>query len=249
MSRVVAVIGGGISGLGAARVLASGQKEGGEGGEGRNGAASRGGRKNLEIVVLEADDRFGGKILSGLFRGRPIDFGPDNFLTRNPRLAELCDILALSEDLIAPATSSASVLARGPPAPNAERSHPRTAARSRRTGPLSHRERPRSGPCRLRFSATRHSDHGLELGTRVRPRTGARGAGLARRDRSGPPEQSFGAGSAERSSIVLSTRCSAASMPVASTSSRFGSWPPKSPKLWWTKKCDPSTTPAGSAKP
>jgi len=71
------------------------------------------GESNLEIVVLESGDRFGGKILSGEFRGRSLDFGPDNFLTRNPSLTELCDQLAIGDDLVAPATSSASVVARG----------------------------------------------------------------------------------------------------------------------------------------
>jgi len=64
-------------------------------------------------VVLEADDRFGGKILSGEFRGRPVELGPDNFLTRDPSAAELCRELRLGEDLVPPATSSASVVARG----------------------------------------------------------------------------------------------------------------------------------------
>jgi len=63
--------------------------------------------------VLESDDRFGGKIASGEFRGCSIDFGPDNFLTRNPSAAELCGQLGIADDLLAPATSSASVVARG----------------------------------------------------------------------------------------------------------------------------------------
>ena len=69
--------------------------------------------EEVEVVVLEADERFGGKILSGEFQGRPIDFGPDNFLTRDPSAAELCRQLGLGDDLVPPATSSASVLARG----------------------------------------------------------------------------------------------------------------------------------------
>ena len=48
--------------------------------------------------MFESDDRFGGKILSGEFRGRPVDFGPDNFLTRNASAAELCDQLGLGDD-------------------------------------------------------------------------------------------------------------------------------------------------------
>jgi len=93
MSCVVAVVGGGISGLGAARVLA--------------------GAPGAEVIVLESEGRFGGKILSGEFRGCQIDLGPDNFLTRNPSAAELCRELGIGERLAAPATSSASVVARG----------------------------------------------------------------------------------------------------------------------------------------
>jgi oxygen-dependent protoporphyrinogen oxidase len=116
VGRVVAVVGGGISGLGAARVLAGAPPTGGRAGhaESRTGGARPGGATgDLEVVVLEAEDRFGGKILSGGFRGRPVDFGPDNFLTRNPSAAELCDLLGIGDDLLAPATSSASVVSRG----------------------------------------------------------------------------------------------------------------------------------------
>ena len=55
---------------------------------------------DVEVVVLESEDRFGGKILSGEFRGRRVDFGPDNFLTRNPSAAELCDELGIGDDLL-----------------------------------------------------------------------------------------------------------------------------------------------------
>ena len=110
MSRVVAVVGGGISGLAAARALAGARPASLEL---RDHSSHHKGESNLEIVVLESGDRFGGKILSGEFRGRSLDFGPDNFLTRNPSLTELCDQLAIGDDLVAPATSSASVVARG----------------------------------------------------------------------------------------------------------------------------------------
>ncbi len=112
MGRVVAVVGGGISGLGAARVLAGGPLT-------APGADLDGKRVRLrgddtaDVVLLESDDRFGGKVLSGEFRGRPIDFGPDNFLTRNRSIAELCSQLGIDDDLTSPATSSASVVARG----------------------------------------------------------------------------------------------------------------------------------------
>ncbi len=93
MSGVVAVVGGGISGLVAARALA--------------------GRPDVEVVVLEATGDFGGKIRSSELRGRVVDLGPDNFLTRDPSAADLCRQLGLGDDLVPPATSSASVFARG----------------------------------------------------------------------------------------------------------------------------------------
>ena len=110
MSRVVAVVGGGVSGLAAARVLAGAPPASLEL---RDGPAHQEGGPDFEVVLLESDDRFGGKILSREFRGRPVDFGPDNFLTRNPSANELCDQLGIGDDLVAPATSSASVVARG----------------------------------------------------------------------------------------------------------------------------------------
>ena len=110
MSRVVAVVGGGISGLAAARVLAGARLASPEL---RTGSGRQDGRPDIEIVLLESDDRLGGKILSGEFRGRSVDFGPDNFLTRNQSVTELCDQLGIGDDLVAPATSSASVVARG----------------------------------------------------------------------------------------------------------------------------------------
>jgi protoporphyrinogen/coproporphyrinogen III oxidase len=117
VARVVAVVGGGISGLAAARVLAGGQPVSGRRDadvEKRGGGPPDGqDLEDVEVVVLEASERFGGKILSGEFQGRPVDFGPDNFLTRDPSAADLCRRLGLGDDLVPPATNSASMLARG----------------------------------------------------------------------------------------------------------------------------------------
>ena len=117
VARVVAVVGGGISGLAAARVLAGGQPVSGrrDPDVGERGGGPPGGQdlEDVEVVVLEASERFGGKIVSGEFQGRQVDFGPDNFLTRDPSAADLCRRLGLGDDLVPPATSSASVLARG----------------------------------------------------------------------------------------------------------------------------------------
>src|ERR1035438_10086199 len=96
MSRVVAVVGGGVTGLSAARVRAGAPPASLEL---RDGPAHQEGGPDFEVVLLESDDRFGGKILSREFRGRPVDFGPDNFLTRNPSANELCDQLGIGDDL------------------------------------------------------------------------------------------------------------------------------------------------------
>ena len=108
--RVVAVVGGGISGLAAARVIAGAPAVSREL---QDGSDHEDARPDTGVVLLESDERFGGKILSGEFRGCSLDFGPDNFLTRNASAAELCNQLGIGDDLVAPATSSASVVARG----------------------------------------------------------------------------------------------------------------------------------------
>ena len=87
MRRAV-VVGGGISGLAAAQALA-------EGGD--------------DVTVLEADDRFGGKIRTSEFDGRPVDEGPDAFLARVPHAVELSKRLGLGDDLVSPGTGSASL--------------------------------------------------------------------------------------------------------------------------------------------
>jgi oxygen-dependent protoporphyrinogen oxidase len=101
------VVGAGISGLAAARVLAGGAPASSESLE---DPVAEG---DVEVLVLDAADRAGGKVHSGTFQGCAIDFGPDNFLTRDQSAAQLCRLLGLGDDLVPPATSSASVLARG----------------------------------------------------------------------------------------------------------------------------------------
>ncbi|MDA8291547.1 MAG: protoporphyrinogen oxidase [Actinomycetota bacterium] len=89
----VVVVGAGIAGLAAARALAPAN----------------------EVVVLEADGRVGGKLVTTEFRGRPLDVGPDNFITRNDAATRLCREVGLGDELLAPATSRAAVHARGRP--------------------------------------------------------------------------------------------------------------------------------------
>ena len=87
MTRAV-VIGGGISGLAAAHALVE---------------------RGDDVTVLEADDRFGGKIRTTTFDGQPVDEGPDAFLARVPHAVELSKRLGIGDDLVSPGTGSASL--------------------------------------------------------------------------------------------------------------------------------------------
>jgi protoporphyrinogen/coproporphyrinogen III oxidase len=90
-SRRIAVIGGGISGLAAAYELAS----------------------SFDVVLLESNRSTGGLVRTFEFRGHAVDGAADVFITRTPDAEELARELGLAEDLAEPATSSASVFARG----------------------------------------------------------------------------------------------------------------------------------------
>lgn len=103
---VVAVIGGGASGLAAARVLAGLPAVSGT-------TASTLADDPPAVVLLEASERLGGKVLSGALAGQTVELGPDQFLRRDPSAERLCRHLGLGDDLVAPAASSAAVWARG----------------------------------------------------------------------------------------------------------------------------------------
>ena len=91
----LAVVGAGITGLSAAYEL----------------AVRHPGR--AEIVVLEAGDRFGGKIRTTPFAGLPVDEAADAFLARVPDAVELCRELGLGGQLVTPATGQAYLYSRG----------------------------------------------------------------------------------------------------------------------------------------
>ena len=91
MSPRVLVVGGGISGLVAALRLA----------------------EHHEVVLAESDTRLGGKIATTQFRGRPLDLGPDAFITRDDSATALCRELGLGDELLAPGASGAGVFVRG----------------------------------------------------------------------------------------------------------------------------------------
>jgi oxygen-dependent protoporphyrinogen oxidase len=92
--RRVVVVGAGITGLTAAFTLATK-------------------RPDLEVVVLEASERVGGKILTTPFAGRPVDCGADAFLARVPEAIELCCELGLDTILTSPSQKSAYVWVNG----------------------------------------------------------------------------------------------------------------------------------------
>lgn len=89
----VVVVGGGIAGLAAAHELAD--------------------RADVEVVVLEADDRLGGKVATAPFAGVDLDLAPDAFLARRPEAVQLCRELGLEDRLVSPASGSAWVWTRG----------------------------------------------------------------------------------------------------------------------------------------
>ncbi|MEA3077970.1 MAG: protoporphyrinogen/coproporphyrinogen oxidase [Actinomycetota bacterium] len=82
------VVGGGISGLAGALALSD---------------------AGDDVIVLESSDRFGGKIRTTPFLGRPVDEGADAFLARVPHAVELSRRLGLGDDLVSPATGQASL--------------------------------------------------------------------------------------------------------------------------------------------
>ncbi len=87
-----AVVGGGIAGLSAAWELA-----------GAGGA---------EVTVYEPG-HLGGKLLTTMFLGRPVDEGADSLITRVPEGVALCQELGLGEEMGAPQASRAMLFARG----------------------------------------------------------------------------------------------------------------------------------------
>jgi protoporphyrinogen/coproporphyrinogen III oxidase len=84
--RRVAVVGGGVSGLTAAFRLTTTDP-------------------SLEVVVLEAADRIGGRLRSVDVGDLRLPAGPDSFLARKPWAVELCRELGIDGELQAPATS------------------------------------------------------------------------------------------------------------------------------------------------
>lgn len=66
-------------------------------------------RRGVDVIVLEAGDRPGGKLRTSPFAGVPLDEAADAFLARVPDGVELCAQLGLDGDLVSPTTGSAYV--------------------------------------------------------------------------------------------------------------------------------------------
>lgn len=88
----VAVVGAGITGLAAGYEAA---------------------QAGAEVVVYEAAERAGGRLLTTELAGQPVDEGADAFLARVPWATELCHELGLGAELVSPAQRAAFVYSRG----------------------------------------------------------------------------------------------------------------------------------------
>jgi oxygen-dependent protoporphyrinogen oxidase len=89
----VAVIGGGFAGLVAARDI--------------------GRRTRARVVVHEAGDAIGGKVLTTEVDGIRVEAGPDSFLPRDDLMLDLCKQLGIADELISPAIFGGLVWVKG----------------------------------------------------------------------------------------------------------------------------------------
>ena len=88
----IGVVGGGIAGLSAARKLVL---------------------AGAEVVLIEAADRLGGKVLTTRIGPACVELGPDWFNAHTPGALELVNALDLSDELVAPARSGTAVWVDG----------------------------------------------------------------------------------------------------------------------------------------
>lgn len=93
MSARFHVVGGGISGLAAAWELSA--------------------TEGVRVTVHEASDRWGGKVHTSLFAGRPVDEGADAFVLRVPWALDLARELGLEAEIVHPAERRAYIWSRG----------------------------------------------------------------------------------------------------------------------------------------
>jgi oxygen-dependent protoporphyrinogen oxidase len=92
MSKVAAVVGGGITGLVAGRELQ---------------------RAGMDVVLLEAAPEPGGVIATRAIEGVAVEGGPDSFLVRDPAALDVCRSVGLGNELVRPAVFAGTVWSRG----------------------------------------------------------------------------------------------------------------------------------------
>ncbi len=93
MTRV-AVVGGGVTGLASARLLA---------------------RAGFEVTVFESSARLGGKLAPVVIDGAAFDSGAESVLARRPEAVALIDDIGLAADRVHPTTARARLLIDGRP--------------------------------------------------------------------------------------------------------------------------------------
>ena len=64
-------------------------------------------RAGVDVTLLEASDRLGGKLLTGEVAGEQAELGADAFLARTPAAPRLARQVGLGDDLVPPATGQA----------------------------------------------------------------------------------------------------------------------------------------------
>ncbi|MFA6030943.1 MAG: protoporphyrinogen oxidase [Elusimicrobiota bacterium] len=96
----VLVIGGGITGLSCAYDLLKAQGASRPCCAGPASAAAAKGKDGLEVALLEASGRLGGKVLGDELLGVPLDAGPDSILSTRPWALELARELGLGEEVL-----------------------------------------------------------------------------------------------------------------------------------------------------
>jgi len=91
----VVIVGGGVSGLATAHYIHSHLGP------------------DVQLTVVEAGPRLGGKVANQQFSGHLVDTGPDAVLVRAPAMAALLEDLGLGDQIVAPAGLGAHVWSRG----------------------------------------------------------------------------------------------------------------------------------------